>query len=139
MKNINKIKRLIKSQCACYSPEQNSMHNYCCYKDGICMYFRDTEELPRCKYFEEGVLPLDSDLESEYREERQINIMPISQARPKVKCESCGSIFEANSNRQKHCEKCMRIRNREQIRLRVKKTRKAKCVCNALGASESLQ
>lgn len=123
MKNINKIKRLIKNQCACHIAELCSIPHYCCYRDGVCIYFGELEELPRCKYFEEGVLPVDSDLEYEYRDERRMDMLQAKKAKPKVKCELCGNIFEANSNRQKCCEKCSRIRNREQTRVRVKKAR----------------
>jgi len=44
-------------------------------------------------------------------------------AKPKVKCERCGIAFDANSNRQKHCDKCRKIVRKEQARERQNKLR----------------
>ena len=119
MKNINRIKKLIKSDCTGYHTE----NSFCCSKDGACVFFGDNEELPSCKYFEEGVLPLDVDLEFEYRQERQMEVSENGQAKPKVKCQRCSKSFDANSNRQHFCESCKKINDREQARLRKKKSR----------------
>ena len=123
MKNINKIKGLIKSQCAGYFPEQSSIHNYCCSVDGACLFFRDNEEIPCCKYFEEGVLPLDEDLEREYRQERQMEVCKNKSVKTNTKCQRCNTYFEAGSNRQIYCEKCRKIIKKEQARNRQQKLR----------------
>jgi len=123
MKNINKIKGLIKSQCAGYFPEQSSIHNYCCSVDGACLFFRDNEEMQSCRYFEEGVLPLDEDLEREYRQERQIGLSKNEPVKTITKCSRCNTYFEAGSNRQIHCERCRKIVNKEQARNRQQKLR----------------
>jgi len=119
MKNINKVKSLIKNECAGYHTE----NNYCCTKDGTCVFFEDNKELPSCKYFEEGVLPLDEDLEREYRIERKMELPENRKAKSKVKCERCGEPFNANSNRQKLCERCRKIVRKEQARERQSKLR----------------
>lgn len=122
MNNINKIKKLIKAECAGYFTEQYSIHHYCCNMDGACLFFGDIEN-PDCKYFEKSILPLDIDLEHEYRKERKIDTLQIKQAKPRIKCERCKDIFSANSNRQKHCEKCSKIIKREQDKKRQQRRR----------------
>lgn len=119
MKNINKIKKLIKSDCAGYFSE----NNYCCSKDGACVFFGENEGLPCCKYFEVGVLPINVDLENEYRQEHQMEVSKNIQAKPKVKCQRCFKSFDANSNRQHFCENCKIINDRDKNRLRKKKSR----------------
>lgn len=119
MKNINRIKRLVKSDCAGYFTE----NNYCCSKDGVCVFFRETEQLPCCRYFEEGVLPLDEDLEYEYRQERQMAVVHKTPVKTNVKCSRCKLYFKAGSNRQNYCEKCKKIVKREQARLSMQKKR----------------
>ncbi|MEA4987644.1 MAG: hypothetical protein VB095_06255 [Anaerovorax sp.] len=123
MKNINKIKALIKKECAGYFTEQCSIKNYCPSKDRACLFFEDNNGLPRCQYFEEGVLPLEEDLEKDYYEEREIHLISNRKAKPKVKCKRCGDVFDANSNRQLYCEKCKKIIKREQARVSMEKKR----------------
>ncbi len=120
MKNINKIKSLIKEECAGYVT--GFVNNYCCNRDGVCLFFEDTD-LPRCQYFEGWVLPLEEDLERQYRIERKMNAVIGRTAKPKVKCERCGELFDANSNRQKYCDKCRKATQREQARERQNKYR----------------
>jgi late competence protein required for DNA uptake (superfamily II DNA/RNA helicase) len=79
------------------------------------------EELPFCRYFENGVLPIEQDLEMDYKEERDILVGRVIKS--KVKCERCGDKIETNSNRQKYCEKCKTIKRKEQVRLAVQKKR----------------
>ncbi len=123
MKNINKIKGLIKSQCAGYFPELSSIHNYCCSVDGACLFFKDNEEMPCCRYFEEGVLPLDEDLEREYILERKMGVYQGKPVKINVRCNRCNSYFEAGSNRQIYCEKCRKIIKKERARNRQQKLR----------------
>ncbi|MDD4564243.1 MAG: hypothetical protein PHE79_01960 [Eubacteriales bacterium] len=115
MKNINRIKSLIKEECAGYVT--GFVNNYCCNHDEACLYFGEGDML-RCKYFEEGVLPLEEDLERQYRQEHNMGAAVGRKAKPKVKCERCGELFDANSNRQHYCEKCQKIVRREQSRER---------------------
>lgn len=122
MTSLNKVKKLIKNECAGYYYE----NDYCCSKDGTCVFFRETDKLIKCKYFEEGVLPLDVDLEYEYRVERKMNVGNKTSVKTNIKCNRCNLFFEANSNRQVYCEKCKKIINREKIKERVKKLRESK-------------
>lgn len=123
MKNINRIKKLIKKECACYFAEQGSINNYCCSVDGSCLFFMDNDELPSCTYFEEGVLPLNKDLEIEYRADHNMKVTENIKAKPKVKCKRCGESFSANSNRQHFCKKCKKVNDRNKAKLRMKKLR----------------
>ena len=119
MKNINRIKNLIKRDCAGYYTE----NNYCCSKDGTCVFFEDNEQLPNCKYFEVGVLPLNADLEFEYRLEHKMAVVHKIPVKTNSKCGRCNLYFEAASNRQNYCEKCKKIVKREQSRLSMQKKR----------------
>jgi len=123
MKNINRTKSLIKKECAGYLSQQYSIKNYCCSNDGVCIFYIDSKVLPNCKYFEEGVLPLNAALEIDYLREHNMELPINRKAKSKVKCEKCGESFDANSNRQKHCEKCRKIVKKEQARERQSKLR----------------
>lgn len=124
MKNINKLKRLIKKECSNHVIEQNSINHYCCMIDGVCLFF-GKEGNERCQYFEEGVLPLDGDLERGYYIE--IDVIPIKvqgyKPKPRIRCKNCGKNIEANSNRQQYCERCMKNIKRKQARASMKKKR----------------
>lgn len=121
MATLIKVKKLIKIECAGYYFE----NNYCCTKDGECIFFLESEKLPCCKYFEKGVLPLDIDLEFEYRVERKMNVGNKTSLKTNVKCDRCNLFFEAVSNRQVYCEKCKKIIKRENNRLTKKKSRES--------------
>lgn len=136
------IKNFIRSDngCACYDSKSNNIINYCCLEklnNCQCIFFSDLEN-KRCKYFESAVLPIRPDLESLYnihyieKESKQLNKEDIKDIKEqakwakksKVKCERCGEIFPANSNRQKYCEKCKKIVRTEQLRERKKNNNK---------------
>ena len=116
MKNINRIKRLAKNECASCFDKQGSINHYCCMVDGVCLFYRGIEK-PRCKYFEQGVLPLDEKLLKIYNEEHEIGGSFTKPIKSNCKCRRCNADFEANSNRQRYCEKCRKIVKREQNRL----------------------
>ncbi|UZW12570.1 hypothetical protein OSC52_11960 [Clostridium pasteurianum] len=124
MKNINKLKRLIRKECSNHFTEQGSINHYCCMIDGVCLFF-ENEENKRCQYFEEGLLPLDGDLERVYYIE--IDVKPINaqgnKAKPRIKCKNCGKNVEANSNRQQYCHICKKNIKRKQARESMKKKR----------------
>jgi|LSQX01.3.fsa_nt_gb hypothetical protein len=121
MKNINRIKRLIKNECACYFPHQGSINHYCCKADGTCLFFKGDDKT-RCSYFETGVLPIDEKLEHEYRKEHELSLRGIT-AKTKIKCQRCGEYITANSNRQQYCDKCRKINNREKAKHRMSRMR----------------
>jgi len=108
-----------------------------------CVFATETDSLPRCRYFEEAVLPDDPRLEALYHAERraaavgyeltkqQRNLVmeeAAARGKPRVNCSRCGEMFLANSNRQKMCEGCRKEVRREQSRERVKKARLARCM-----------
>jgi len=106
MKNINKIKKLVKSDCSCYFSEDN----YCCKKDNKCMYFWDSDGMLTCQYFETSVLPLDTGLELEYNQDHNINTDGI------IKCAKCKKPFRPTSGKQKYCTKCAKEVSNERSR-----------------------
>lgn len=59
---------------------------FSCSEDGACLFFRDNEELPCRRCFEEGVLPLNEDLEREYRLEHQMEVSKNKAVKTNVKC-----------------------------------------------------
>jgi hypothetical protein len=125
MQNKNRFKRLVKNNCACYLGAKHGIQNYCCLQDGPCVFFSQNDALPRCTYFEQGVLPIDEKLEREYTSERNVE-SEFKTAQPRVNCSKCLATFSANSNRQKYCEKC-RVKNaNERSKLRMRQMRKSR-------------
>lgn len=117
----NKLKRLIKNNCACYLGDKHGISHYCCSVDGICVFFN--QEDASCSYFENGVLPLDEQLEFEYKLERNMEVIRKA-PKPRVKCKSCGDMFFASSNRQMYCDKCKEQNEKQKSKLRMRKMRK---------------
>jgi len=122
MQNKNKIKRLVKDQCACYLGDKHGISNFCCWKDGSCVMFNQEDNLPSCRYFENGVLPTDEELERDYKLKRDMED-GAKQAKPKVNCKRCGDTFSANSNRQHYCGKCRKRNQNEKSRIRMRQMR----------------
>jgi hypothetical protein len=113
------IKQLIKNECANFNYE----NNFCFPKDKMCCFFLDSDTSPRCKYFEDSVLPLEPEMEYEYRKDRKMSLLDF-QAREKIcERERCGATFISHSNSQKYCEKCEPIMKRQKTRIRVRKHR----------------
>jgi hypothetical protein len=123
MQNKNSIKRLVKNNCACYLGAKHGIPNYCCLQDGLCAFFAQDDGLPRCTYFENGVLPMDEKLDQEYTSERNTGT-EFKIAKPKVNCQKCKATFLANSNRQKYCRKCRGKNVNEKTKLRMRQMRK---------------
>lgn len=125
MKIDIRVKKLVASECASYSSDWVGINHYCCMTDCTCRYFKDTDTLPRCNYFERGVLPLDEKLQADYiaeqSKENQVVEKGVSaKPKPTVKCAKCEELFKANSNRQQYCEKCRKSIIKEQNRERQK-------------------
>ncbi|MNW44102.1 hypothetical protein D3C74_213220 [compost metagenome] len=123
MQNKNTIKRLVKNNCACYLGAKHSIPNYCCLQDSPCVFFAQYDSLPRCTYFENGVLPMDEKLVQEYKSDRNVEI-GFNTAKPRVNCKKCGKTFSANSNRQKYCEKSRGKNANEKTKFRMRQMRK---------------
>lgn len=133
------IYRLVTNECANHEKRFNSFVNACLIRRDLkCVFF--FEDHPRCKYFEEAVLPLDKQLEALYHADRearargyeltkrQKRIIAEENAwagKVRAKCERCGEDFPAANNRQKYCTKCRKWVIREQTRIRMQKKRAA--------------
>ena len=109
---------LIRNECANYFSSLNSIKNYCCLTDKTCVYF--SENKPRCKYFEEAVLPLDKDLEYKYKQERKLSDSIIQ-----ASCKNCSRQFIRKSKKEKYCDECKQVRKKQQKKLYMQKIRRA--------------
>lgn len=119
---MNEIQDLVRNECANYCGKFNTREHYCCYEptpDFKCVLFRTDNALPRCKYFEESVLPLDPATEAIYRTERMDNIKLSKNERESIRnrfkstCVICGKQFKPTSNRQRFCPGCRKQAARE--------------------------
>lgn len=132
------IKKLVRSECACYSPSQDgivytknkpqsvTIKDYCDKEqeeDCICSLFKNK----RCGYFEKSVLPMNPQLEALYQSKKAGYELPkedkenISSTRGKVNvyCKRCGKTFQADNHRQQYCKFCKRIIQREKRYLKI--------------------
>jgi hypothetical protein len=113
------IKQIISKECANHFGSFGNINkNYCCLKNKVCVFFT-AEKLPRCGYFEEGVLPLNPELQLEYRQQRKMKARNI----PVASCKNCLGLFVRKSKNEKYCEGCKKIRKKDQDKLRMKDKR----------------
>jgi hypothetical protein len=116
MKKVT-IKGLVKKECANFNSD-----NYTCYPtDKLCKFYTEPVEgdpPTRCIYFEKGVLPLEPELELEYRKCRE-----LGRDEKVIKCPDCKQFFRRRSNRQERCDLCQSIVTRDKTRERVYKMR----------------
>lgn len=144
------VKKLVRSECACYSETLNGIKDYCDRedtKDYRCVFFIKEEDNARCGYFEEAVLPVNPQLEALYiaehkakmvdyeltKEDKERIIEGKSSIAGKVQihCKKCGKTFQADNYRQQYCKICKRYLRRESTRNAVTKNRD-KCKQSAL-------
>lgn len=92
-------------------------------KDDTCVFFKQEDNMPSCTYFKDAILPINEQLEYDYKVERNMEVEGKIN-KPKVKCKSCGNLFSANSNRQMYCEKCKQYNEKQKAKLRMRKMRK---------------
>jgi len=112
----NKIKELIKKQCANYIDGQCILLDTNCPQMG-CMYS------VLCKYFINSVLPLDKEL---YKE-----LLPDAEETSGLynkQCKICNKQFTSDKKNEQYCDKCKDKVKKEKTKLRVQKHRNK---CNA--------
>jgi hypothetical protein len=119
----SKVKSLVVAECENHQTMGPfGTNNYCwmCEKSnhGVCVFFSDLEA-PRCRYFEEVVLPLDKDLKAIFSGE--LLNLEIRDGRKRMirrQCErpGCPETFLAKSNAQRFCPKCQRAAYRDTSR-----------------------
>lgn len=105
---------LIKSECANYFPDsggEGRIKNYCCLHNKTCVLSGETDSngKTRCNYFEENVLPLNPELEFQYRQQRGISILDLQ-----VTCKDCLEPFIRSSRNEKYCPRCKSNRKKQQ-------------------------
>lgn len=98
----------------------NEVKNHCWMREksnrGICLFFSNSEG-PKCRYFEEVVLPLDKDLKAIFSSE--ILTMEIQDGRKRMiqkKCAHCLETFLAKGNAQRFCPRCQKAAYRDKAR-----------------------
>jgi len=128
---LKQVQQLINKECANYFYKSDDTPNYCCKewtKDLLCVYFQSEPEFERCKYFEDAVLPTSEIIDTIYRTQMDISRALTSEEQKEIKyninnknmikCDTCGDMFSAKSNRQKNCEMCGNIIKRENQKTR---------------------
>ncbi|SFP99246.1 hypothetical protein SAMN05518683_11472 [Salibacterium halotolerans] len=108
------LKRQASEQCATYAGDGN------CLLDRPCVFFdKSSDEIKRCPYFENCVLPADETLEARYwRSTGTGEDLPD--------CRKCGEPFHPKSNAQKYCGDCRAETQKEQARKRQRELRRNK-------------
>lgn len=107
--------------------------------DFRCFFTKKGARLPRCRYYEESVLPADPKLEALYWAERkaeaggyvlsdQARKLVVDAAAVKATCARCGREFTPTSNRQRYCSVCSKEAKRESVRKAVLRQRNAKSI-----------
>ena len=115
-KQANKIKELIKKECANYINGECILLDTNCPQMG-CIYS------VLCKYFINSVLPLDKDLYKELLPDAE----ETSGLYNKV-CKYCNKQFTSDKKNEQYCPKCKDKVKKEKTKLRVQKHRNK---CNA--------
>lgn len=127
----SRVKSLVVAECPNHQTMGPlGMSNYCLMREksnhGVCVFFSDLEA-PRCRYFEEAVLPLSKDLKAIFSGELlNLEIREGQKRLVRKRCErpGCPETFLAKSNAQKVCPKCQRAAWNEKTRARMANLRK---------------
>jgi len=126
----SKVKALVITECANHQGTGPfGTKDYCWMKEksngGVCLFFSPDIDNPRCRYFEEAVLPLNKDLKSVFsREVLSLEIQESQKRAVRKKCERCPEIFLAKSNAQRFCPACQKWNENEKTRARMVNLRK---------------
>ena len=118
----SKVRSLVVGECPNYQTMGPfGTNNYCFIREksnhGACVFFSDLEA-PRCRYFEEVILPLDKELKEIFCSQTLAREIQAGRGRMiRKKCERCPETFLAKSNAQRFCPKCQKwneiMKNRE--------------------------
>lgn len=126
------IKSLIQNECANYFVDSGGINktikNYCCLIDKTCIYYfnEDDEQSPRCRYFEESVLPMNPELEYQYRQEKIIDKKQELNGNNNLqhKCINCQNTFTRKNKNEKYCEECKATLKKHHNKVNMRKYRK---------------
>ena len=125
----SRVKSLVAGECANHQNEAHGIRNFCWMREksnnGACVFFSNSEG-PRCRYFEEAVLPLDKDLRAFFsREVLKLEMQNVRKRMIRKKCERCSETFMAKSNAQRFCPKCQKPGYRDKARVWDRSKRKS--------------
>lgn len=128
----SKVKSLVVAECDSHQATGPfGTKNYCWAKEksngGLCVFFTEGIENPRCQYFEQAVLPLDRDLKAIFSSE--LLNLEIREGQKRMVRKRCGwpgclQTFLSKSNAQRFCPKCQRAAWNEKTRVRMANLRK---------------
>ena len=126
-----KVRSLVSAECANHQTMGPfGTKDYCWMREksnhGACVFFSDLEN-PKCRYFEEAVLPLDKDLKGIFSGE--LLALQIQEGRKRMirkKCKrlGCSETFLARSNHQDFCPACQKWNENEKTSTRMANLRK---------------
>ncbi|MFX3616191.1 MAG: cysteine-rich VLP protein [Sporolactobacillus sp.] len=116
------LKKLVREECASYD---HGHAGHCLLETKpdctACPFFNGADDvLPRCKYFERSVLPVNEPLD--YRYKQAIGAVTDGKI-----CSACKQPFSPRSNSAKYCSSCAdRVRHQQKARqsTRYRKNRK---------------
>jgi hypothetical protein len=124
------VKYLAVSECANHQRESNKIKDYCWMHEksnrGVCVFSSDIEA-PKCRYFQESVLPWDKELRGIFSPETlALQIRDVRKKMIRKKCErpECRESFLAQSNRQRFCPTCKKWNEKDKTRARMANLRK---------------
>lgn len=114
MSSVNRrLRSLARASCATFNTATPDR----CLLECKCVYFHEGNG--RCRYFEDGVLPADPELERKYRLEHG-----LADGKKDV-CRTCAAPFERKSNRQVYCATCGIEAARKARNMRARKYRES--------------
>jgi hypothetical protein len=125
---LSRVKALVAGECANHQGEASGIRDFCWMRaksnKGVCVFFSDIEA-PRCRYFQESVLPGDKELRGIFSPETlALQIREDRKRMTPKKCERCPETFLARSGRQRFCPVCQKWNESEKTRARMANLRK---------------
>lgn len=125
---LKDVQRLAKSTCANFTGQDGCL--YAPIGCSQCFYFRELAEgqqVQRCKYFEEAVLPNDSVLETAYQQSLGEYLSGNGEQQQETcKCKRCNKTIVKRSNRTSYCVQCKSVAERQSKARRMARYRQSK-------------
>ena len=128
----SKVRSLVVAECPNYQTMGPfGTNNYCFVREksnhGACVFFCTDLDAPRCRYFEEAILPLDKALRGVFSGEllnQEIRAGRERMIRKNCERPGCPETFLAKSNAQRFCPRCQKAVSNEKTRTRMVNHRK---------------
>jgi len=110
------VKKHVSDKCSLYAG------NGLCHLDRPCPFFNEGESdnMPRCLYFEQSVLPADDKLNARYWGTFGLAYW---NAKDSKACKRCENAFSPDDKRQQYCDTCRVEQRTEKAKSRKRKQR----------------